>query len=119
MSGRPSKVSTAPMAVASDGALLVNAYQLTATGDDLATVVEAAKKSGLVVFVGIAVPQHLRGRVLRDLDDGLADIVGRLGPRLIAGNESAFSPSSAARASSSRGRRGRRPPRPRGRPRGP
>jgi hypothetical protein len=70
------------MAVASDGSLIVNAGHLSVK-DDLAAVVEVAEKTGLPVFVGVAVPVRLRRAVLRDIDDALADVVGRLGPRLL------------------------------------
>ena len=74
----------APMAVASDGALLVNAHALT-NKDGLAAAIEIAKKSGLGVFVGVVVPQQMRARLLKNIDDALADVVGRLGSALIRG----------------------------------
>jgi len=82
MSRRPPRVSTAPMAVASDGGVLVNAAQLT-TSDSLAAIVKVAERTGLGVFVGILVPARLQRGVLRDVDDALADVVGRLGPKLV------------------------------------
>ncbi len=72
------------MAVASDGTILVNAAQLTMSGT-LASVVEVARESGLEMFVGVVVPERLLPRVLRDVDDAAADIVGRLGPALVQG----------------------------------
>jgi hypothetical protein len=79
---RPSKkVSTAPMGVTSAGEILVNAYQL-AVGNDLSAAIEAAKASGLPVFVGLVVPSRGRARLLKDVDDAAADVVGRLGPHL-------------------------------------
>ncbi len=94
----------APMAVASDGSILVNAAQLV-VADDL-DAVRAALATRLPVFGGVAVPPELRARFVREADDGLADVVGRLGPRL----SDAGSPSSASRSSagSDRGRRGSR-----------
>jgi group II intron reverse transcriptase/maturase len=95
VSRRP-RISMAPMAVASDGALVVNAAQL-ATSGSLEAIVEMAKRTGLDVFVGVVVPERLRSRVLRDLDDAAADIVGRLGPKLTGdASSSADAPSSAA-----------------------
>jgi hypothetical protein len=91
MSRRPTKVNTAPMAVASDGSLIVNAYQL-AVGDDLAAVTEVARKSGLLVFVGVVVPERLRRDLMRDLDDAMADVVGRPGPRLARYRRSGAAP---------------------------
>lgn len=82
MSRRRPHLSTAPMAIASDGSAVVNAYQF-AREDHLEAVVEAARATGLPVFVGVVVPARLVPRVLRDVDDALADVVGRLGPRLV------------------------------------
>jgi hypothetical protein len=72
----------APMAVASDGTVIVNAIQL-GSKTDLAAVVGYARDTGLEVFIGIVVPTRLRGWVLRNLDDALADVGGRLGPKLV------------------------------------
>jgi hypothetical protein len=69
------------MAVTSFGEIVVNAHQL-AVGKNLAAAVDVARKSGLLVFVGVVVPGRLLPRVLRDVDDALADVVGRWGPRL-------------------------------------
>jgi hypothetical protein len=103
MSRRPPRVSMAPMAVASDGALAVNAAQLTTSGS-LAAIVELAERTGLDVFVGIVVPSRLRGRVLDDVDDALADVVGRLGPKIT----SPVVEASASGHAVARGHRGRR-----------
>jgi hypothetical protein len=77
-----SKVSTAPMAIASDGAVLVNAVEFV---NDLTpeALVRFAKGTGATVFVGIVVPRGLGDRLQRDLRDAAADIVGRLGPLLV------------------------------------
>ena len=103
------------MAVASDGAVLVNAHQL-AVKDDLAAVVECAEESGLDVFVGVMVPAEMRANVMRNLDDALADVVGRIGERLTGAGKSA-SASSRSAADSRRARQGP-PAAPARRPRG-
>ena len=69
------------MAVASDGSLLVNAFQL-ATKESLDAVIRVARESGLSLFVGLAIPPAHTGAMFRELDDATADIVGRLGPKL-------------------------------------
>jgi hypothetical protein len=102
---RHAKVSTAPMAIASDGAVLVNAAQLTTSGA-IAAIVEVAQSTGLDVFVAVVVPERLRVRVLRDVDDAATDIVGRLGAKLTA--VAASSASGRAAARERRGHRGRR-----------
>ena len=76
-----SKFVDAPIAVASDGTVIVNITHL----DDTADVTEAVQQllaEGHQVFVGVVVPAALRRALLRDVNDGLADAVGRLGPRL-------------------------------------
>ena len=60
----------------------MNAQQLGVT-NDLDAVVEVAKASGLPMFVGVVVPRKLMRTVLRDVDNATADIVGRLGARLL------------------------------------
>jgi hypothetical protein len=116
MSRRRSKVCMAPIAVASDGALFVKAGQFTVESD-LEAVVGCARASGLEVFVGVIIPDLLRGRVLNDVDDAHAYVVGRLGPQLTASAspESAFSRSAEVRASVRRGRGAGQAPRQRGR----
>jgi hypothetical protein len=72
------------MAITSDGAILVNAHALTNT-DSLDAAIEIVKKSGLVVFVGVVVPQRMHRRLLKDIDNATADVVGRIGPHLVKG----------------------------------
>ena len=103
---RHAKMNMTPMAVASDGGVLVNVAQLTTSGA-LAAIVAVAERTGLDVFVGIVVPERLRSRVLRDLDDAAADIVGRLGPKLTSPVVEA-SASGHAAAREHRGRREQR-----------
>lgn len=76
------RICVAPMAIASDGTVLVNAHQLT-TKNGLTNMLKCTENAGLEVFVGLAVPARLRSRLRKDLDDAVADVVGRLGPRLV------------------------------------
>ncbi len=103
---RRATISMAQMAVASDSGVLVNVAQLT-TSDSLAAILKLAERTGLHVFVGVVVPERLRKRVLRDVHDALADVVGRLGPKLTSPVVGA-SASDHAVARGHRGCRGRR-----------
>lgn len=72
----------APMAITSGGEILVGATHLD-LGADLLAIVRSIVEQGLPVFIGIAVPAGaLRAELLKGIEDGLADVVGRLGPRL-------------------------------------
>jgi hypothetical protein len=78
---RRMSVVAAPMAVASDGNIIVNTMQLgpdTRLDDALAQ----AKATGLPVFVAVAIPKSMKEQFVREIDDALADVVGRLGPRI-------------------------------------
>jgi hypothetical protein len=70
------------MALASDGAVVVNAVEFV---NDLTpeALVKFAKGTGATVFVGIVAPRGIGDRLQRDLRDAAADIVGRLGPLLV------------------------------------
>jgi len=78
----PANVSLAAMALASDGSLLLNIAEFQ---DDLSIVglARTADASGLVVFVGVAVPPGLRARLLSDIGDAASDIAGRLGEHVV------------------------------------
>ncbi len=77
---KPMHLSTAPMAVASDGSVLVNATTWT-TEDDIDAVVQAARAHGGTVFVGVALsPTEVR-QALHMADDMAAEIAGRVGAR--------------------------------------
>ena len=78
---RAGKLLDAPLAVASDGTLLVNVAHLDGMPDPVAAV-QRLVDDGHQVFVGVAVPAPLRRELLRDIDGAAADVVGRLGPRL-------------------------------------
>lgn len=117
MTRRPSKkICMAPMAVTSAGDVLLNMAEFQ---DDLSpsALVRNAKAIGFALFVGVVVPERLRRRLARDIDDAAADITGRLGGMVSAGpdRESVSAPSSGAQAPGRRGPGGRQAPRPRGR----
>ena len=69
MSRRSPRVIEAPLAVATDGSVVINAYWVSAGGASLDALVQTARKSGEKVFIGIAVPQPWKGRVIADLDE--------------------------------------------------
>jgi hypothetical protein len=79
---RKAGVVQAPLAAASDGTLLVNAAHL-ATKVSLAAAVRVARESGLPIFIGVALPPARAGEMMPEIDDALADVVGRLGPSLM------------------------------------
>jgi hypothetical protein len=97
MKRRRAKMNMAPMAVASDGEIVINAAQLTTSGS-LAAIVKVAERTGLAVFIGVVVPEGQQRRVLDVVDDALADVVGRLGPK-ITGASTASAQVSARRSS--------------------
>ena len=76
MSRRSPRVIEAPLAVATDGSVVINAYWVSAGGASLDALVQTARKSGEKVFIGIAVPQPWKGRVIADLDELALDTVG-------------------------------------------
>jgi hypothetical protein len=78
----PKKVSTAPMAVASDGSIVINAAEFS-NDLDPEVLAKFAVTTGAAVFVGLVVPPRLIGRLRKDLDDAAADIAGRLGGKLV------------------------------------
>jgi hypothetical protein len=81
MTTKTSKPNDAPMAVTSDGSVLVNVMQLD-VGCDPTEAVRVLLKLHHEVFVGVVVRKGHRRTLMRDVDDALADVVGRLGPRL-------------------------------------
>jgi hypothetical protein len=80
---RKVRVLEVPVALASDGGILVNASQLGVGQHDLSAIIENARATGLPVFVGVAVPDRLTAHIMADIDDALADVMGRLGPKLV------------------------------------
>jgi hypothetical protein len=57
--------------------------QSHSVGRGLAAVIGVAKKSEGDLFFGVIVPGRMRAALLKDIDDVLADVVGRLGPPLM------------------------------------
>jgi hypothetical protein len=70
------------MTLASDGSIVVNALQLGLGEKNIEAMLPNARAAGLSIFIGVVVPRRLRGRFVRGADDALADVVGRLGPKL-------------------------------------
>ena len=75
------KLIDTPMAIASDGTLLINLTHLDSAGDVLRDA-RRLMRDGHQVFVGVALGPGMRRLVLREVDQVLADVVGRAGPRL-------------------------------------
>jgi hypothetical protein len=75
------KVIDVPLAVASDGRIVVNVthLDLDPTEPDL---VRRLINEGHVVFLGV-VPRELRRELARETEDALADVVGRVGWRVM------------------------------------
>ena len=91
---RSARVNMAPMAVASDGSVIVNAGYMLDTGDPLEIIEKLGASAEL--YIGIVVPPRHVPEVMRKLDDGVAEIAGMIGPTLTAAaGGSASSPSSA------------------------
>jgi hypothetical protein len=78
---RSPNVNDSPMAFASDGAVLLNVMHLD-VGEDLQAALRLVLVARHEVFVGAVVPATLRRELEGDVDDALADVAGRLGPRL-------------------------------------
>jgi thiamine pyrophosphate-dependent acetolactate synthase large subunit-like protein len=72
------KLSKAPMAIASDGTILVNATRLTCE-DGIEEAIKAALATGRPVFIGVELDPKTAGRALERLDDAVAEIAGRIG----------------------------------------
>jgi hypothetical protein len=95
----------APMAVTSDGTILLNAAYVLDV-DDAAAIIKKLGP-GAKLYIGVVVPpRHVRESFER-LDDAVAEIAGVIGAKLTAGFEraSASSRSSGDRASGTPGRR--------------
>jgi len=112
---RRSKLNMAPMAVTSDGTLLINAAYALDVEDPVAIVEMLGP--GAKLYIGIVVPPPQVREGLERLDDAVAEIAGRTGAKLTAGFEraSASARSSGDRASTTPGRRARQARRRRGR----
>jgi hypothetical protein len=76
-----SKVSDAPMAVTSAGETVVNVTHL----NGMARVIAAVEKlvaPGQQFFVGVVVPDEMNGTLLKEVDDAIVDVVGRVGVKI-------------------------------------
>jgi hypothetical protein len=105
----------APMAVTSDGAILINAAYVLDLDDPVAIIEKLGP--GAKLYIGVVVPQGQVREILARLEDAAAEIAGVIGAKLTAGFErtSASSRSSGQRASGTPGRRAGRARRRRGR----
>ena len=74
------RLSKAPLAIASDGSVLLNVGQLV-TADDLATAVKEAHEQGGPVFIGVPMTMAEINLALAATDDAAAEIVARIGGR--------------------------------------
>jgi len=78
---RGRRLSLAPLAMTSDGALVVNAAQFQ---DDtsLETLLRVATATGLEIFIGVVLPDDHRARLVKDIDDAAAELASRAGGKL-------------------------------------
>ena len=82
MSRRRPRVVQAPMAVTSDGTIIVNAVQLGLGETSPDVMIANARATGLPIFVGVAIPKNMKMPFAQEFDNAVADVVGRLGSRL-------------------------------------
>ena len=101
----------APMALTSDSTPLLNLTHVV-DATNLVAAVRRLLAAGHTLFVGVVVPARDRKRLAGEVEDALADVVGRTGARLTS---KASARSWEAQASAHRGRAGSRARRPRGR----
>jgi len=71
----------APMATTCAGEVLFNVTHLDGMNDLIASI-EKLVPPGQQLFVGVVVPIELRARVVKELDDAVVDVVGRVGTKL-------------------------------------
>ena len=72
-------LSDAPMAITSDGRLVINVTHLNGMARVIATAEKLVPERSQL-FVGLVVPRELRRKLVKELDDSLADVAGRVGP---------------------------------------
>jgi hypothetical protein len=75
------RVHQAPLAIGSDGSILLNCSHLVERGGDLDHVVRAAREQGGPIFIGVAMTAAEAKTALQALDDACAEIVARIGGR--------------------------------------
>ncbi|MFI5302625.1 MAG: hypothetical protein ACHREM_31435 [Polyangiales bacterium] len=76
------QILDAPLAVASDGTVLIGVAWL----DHSSKAIDVAQKlvdEGQTIFIGIAIPRSMRADVLAEIENGAAEVAGRLGGRLV------------------------------------
>jgi len=78
---RRGTVLDAPMATTCAGEVLFNVTHLDGMNDLIASI-EKLVPPGQQLFVGVVVPIELRARVVKELDDAVVDVVGRVGTKL-------------------------------------
>lgn len=101
MSSRKPQLLRAPVAVATDGTLLLNVH-MTTDADTPDAALDEAIKTGRSLFIGVALTDREADALLEDLDDGVADTTARLAPSFFAGLSTGGSKTvSAGRPSSS------------------
>ena len=71
-------VSDAPMAVLSSGEVALSVTHLDGMAQLIAKI-EKLVPVGHEVFIGLVVPRELRTRLIKELDDSVADVIGRVG----------------------------------------
>jgi hypothetical protein len=82
MARSKTRLLDAPLLVASDGTLLLNIHATTDADDAQSALVEALRMKRPIV-VGVALSDREANELLRDLGDGVADSVGRVGVDLL------------------------------------
>lgn len=83
MARHKTRLLRAPVAIATDGSLVINIHMATDADTPDAALVEALK-TGRPIFVGVALTDREADALLDDLDDGVADSTARLAPRFLA-----------------------------------
>ena len=78
---RRGTVLDAPMATTCAGEVLFNVTHLDGMNDLIASIKKLVPP-GQQLFVGVVVPIELRARVVKELDDAVVDVVGRVGTKL-------------------------------------
>jgi hypothetical protein len=88
------RIHQAPIAVASDGSVLVNAARM-AIRNDITDIISEARKQAGKIFIGVTLDTHEAKTLLRDVDDFAAEIAARIGGRRYAGKDPTMKTSGA------------------------
>jgi hypothetical protein len=78
------RFSTAPLAIATDGSVLVNVAQLL-VDDDVGAIIEEARRHKGPIFVGVPMSRAEVKTALRALDDAAAEVAAHVGGARIKG----------------------------------